>query len=143
MIVRRTACRRALNCNPTRAEYKCQEQYEFSCGHKEGLRQSIESDDFSGTGYREGNLVQSEPESRPWVYGLCCKAVRGEKLSGLLAVLRRLLTLFESLAVPDPAFPRVAGELEILRQLQGVDGTSVFAEAAEHAAAQVVGEVGE
>src|SRR6202035_6191165 len=59
------------------------------------------------------------------------------------SVLRRLRTLLQRFAVPDPAFAGVAGEFEVLGEFEGVDGTSVFAEAAEHAAAQVVGEVGE
>ena len=62
---------------------------------------------------------------------------------GLLLILRRLRTFFQRLAVPDPAFAGVAGEFEILREFERVDGTGIFAEAAEHAAAQVVGEVGE
>jgi hypothetical protein len=61
----------------------------------------------------------------------------------LLLVLRRLRTFFQRLAIPDPAFASVAGEFEILREFEGIDGTSVLAEATEHAAAQVVGEVGQ
>jgi hypothetical protein len=60
----------------------------------------------------------------------------------LLLVLRRLRTFFQGLAVPDPAFSGVAGEFEILREFEGIDGACVFAEAAEHAAAQIIGKVG-
>src|SRR5712691_6277748 len=61
----------------------------------------------------------------------------------LLPVWRGLRTLFQRLAIPDPAFASIAGKFEILRTFERVDGTGVFAETAEHAAAQVVGEVGE
>jgi hypothetical protein len=68
-----------------------------------------------------------------------------EPVSGknLPLILRGLRALFQGFAVPDPAFAGIAGEFEILREFEGVNGASVFAEAAEHAAAQVVGEVGE
>ena len=46
-------------------------------------------------------------------------------------------------AVPDHAFAAVVRKFEILGQLERVDRTSVFAQAAEHAAAQVVGKVRE
>src|ERR1700722_2291950 len=61
----------------------------------------------------------------------------------LLFILRGLRTLFQRFAVPDPALAGVAGEFEILGEFEGVDGAGVFAEAAEHAAAKIVGEVGE
>src|SRR5260370_27691996 len=61
----------------------------------------------------------------------------------LLPVGRGLRTLVQRLAIPDPAFASIAGQFEILRKFERVDGTGVLAEAAEHAAAQVVGEVGE
>src|SRR6266851_3575615 len=60
----------------------------------------------------------------------------------LLTVLRGLRAFFKRLAVPDPTLAGVAGELEILRQFESVDRTGVLAQAAEHAAAQVVGEIG-
>src|SRR3989338_3459401 len=50
---------------------------------------------------------------------------------------------FEQVAVPDGALAGVVGELEILRELEGVGGAGVFAAAAEHAARQIVGKVGE
>src|SRR2546426_12535528 len=50
--------------------------------------------------------------------------------------------LLQHLAVPDGAFAGVAGELEVLSELKGIGRTGVLAEAAKHAAAQVVGEVG-
>src|ERR1700733_7490224 len=61
-------------------------------------------------------------------------------LSLLPSILRRLRTLLQHLAVPDRAFASVAGQLEILRQLQRVGRTSVLAQSAKHAAAQVVSE---
>src|SRR5207244_11883365 len=61
---------------------------------------------------------------------------------GLLPILSRLRTLLQHLAVPDGAFAGVAGELEVLSELKGIGRTGVLAEAAKHAAAQVVGEVG-
>src|SRR5437879_13507505 len=61
---------------------------------------------------------------------------------GLLPILRGLRTLLQHLAVPDGAFASVAGELEVLSELKGIGRTGVLAEAAKHAAAQVVGEVG-
>src|ERR1700722_3842065 len=53
----------------------------------------------------------------------------------LLFILRGLRTFFQRLAIPDPAFAGVAGEFKILREFESVDGTGVFAEATEHAAA--------
>jgi hypothetical protein len=61
----------------------------------------------------------------------------------LSLVQRGLWTFFQRLAIPDPAFARIAGEFEILRQFESVGGTRIFAQPAEHAAAQVVGKVGE
>jgi len=69
-----------------------------------------------------------------------CRSGRQERL---FAVLRGLGTFFERLAIPDPTFASVAGQLEILREFESVDRTGIFTEAAEHAAAQIVGEVGE
>jgi hypothetical protein len=60
----------------------------------------------------------------------------------LFFILRGLRTLFQGFAIPYPAFAGIAGEFEILREFERVDGTGVFTEAAEHAAAQIVGEVG-
>jgi hypothetical protein len=65
------------------------------------------------------------------------------QIRGLFSVLRGLWTFFQGRAIPDPALTRVAGQLEVLRQFQSVGWTRVFAESAEHAATQVVGEVGE
>jgi hypothetical protein len=62
---------------------------------------------------------------------------------GLALVLGGLRTFFQSLAVPDPALAAVAGQLEILRQFQRVGGTRILAQPAEHAAAQIVSEIGE
>src|SRR3990172_7952393 len=50
---------------------------------------------------------------------------------------------FEQVAVPDGALAGVVGEFEILRELEGVGGAGVLAAAAEHAARQIVGKVGE
>src|SRR6266849_2932594 len=58
----------------------------------------------------------------------------------LLSVNGGLRTLLERLEVPDHTFARVVRELEILGEFKGVGRTSVFAQAAEHATAQVVGE---
>src|SRR5260370_36162397 len=56
---------------------------------------------------------------------------------------RGLRTFFQRLAIPDPAFASIAGEFEILRKFERVDGTGVRAEAAKHAAAQGGGELSE
>jgi hypothetical protein len=61
----------------------------------------------------------------------------------LLFVLRRLRTFFERLAVPDPALTGVAGQFEILCKFESVDRARIFTQAAEHATAEVVGEIGE
>jgi hypothetical protein len=61
----------------------------------------------------------------------------------LFPVLRRLWAFFERRAIPDPSLAGVAGELEILSQFQSISWARIFAESTEHAAAQVVGEVGE
>jgi hypothetical protein len=58
-------------------------------------------------------------------------------------VRRGLWTFFQRLAIPDPALTSIAGEFEILRKFERVHGTGVLAEAAEHAAAQIVSKVGE
>src|SRR6266853_252538 len=58
----------------------------------------------------------------------------------LLSVHGGLRTLLERLEVPDHAFARVVRELEILGEFKGVGRASIFAQAAEHATAQVVGE---
>ncbi len=57
--------------------------------------------------------------------------------------MRRLRTFFEGFAVPDPSLAGIAGELEILRELKRVNWAGVFAQSAEHAAAQVIGKIGE
>src|SRR2546426_4799539 len=62
---------------------------------------------------------------------------------GLFPILRRLRTLLQHLAIPDGAFAGVVGQLEVLGQLQRVGGTGVLAQAAKHAAAQVVSKIGE
>src|ERR1035438_6630281 len=56
------------------------------------------------------------------------------------ALLGRLGTFFEHLAIPDGAFAGVAGQFEVLRQLERVHRASVFAQPAEHAAGCVVDE---
>src|ERR1700730_2720656 len=61
----------------------------------------------------------------------------------LFLILRRLRALLQHLAVPDGAFAGVAGQLKILGKLQRIGGTSVLAQTAKHAAAEVVGKVGE
>src|SRR3981189_2306948 len=62
----------------------------------------------------------------------------GERL--LLSVHGGLRTLLQRLQVPDHAFARVVRELEILCEFKRVGRTSIFAQAAEHTTAQVVGE---
>ncbi len=57
--------------------------------------------------------------------------------------LHRTGTLFEHLAIPNEALAGEGSELEILGQFESVDRASVFAEAAEHAARQIVREMGE
>lgn len=42
--------------------------------------------------------------------------------------------------VPDRAFARVGGHLEILGQFKAIGGTGVFAQTAEHASGSIVGE---
>src|SRR5580692_11543736 len=49
---------------------------------------------------------------------------------------------FQPMAIPNRAFTAVTGHFEILRQFQTVRGTSVFAQAAEHAARSIVSESG-
>ena len=61
----------------------------------------------------------------------------------LAFVLRRLRALFQRLAVPYPSLARVAGELEILGEFQRIRRARILAQPAEHAAAQIVGKVGE
>src|SRR6266478_5075542 len=58
----------------------------------------------------------------------------------LLSVDGGLRTLLERLEVPDHAFACVVREFEILGEFKGVGRASIFAQAAEHATAQVVGE---
>src|SRR5690242_3004748 len=72
-------------------------------------------------------------------------AVSGKASStcyGLFPILRGLRALLQHLSVPNGAFAGVVGELEVLSELQSIGGTGVLAEAAKHAAAQIVGEVG-
>src|SRR6266852_8519572 len=57
---------------------------------------------------------------------------------GLLSVHGGLRTLFERLEVPDHAFASVVRELEILGKFERISRASIFAQAAEHATAQVV-----
>ncbi len=61
----------------------------------------------------------------------------------LPGVMRRSRTDFEAMAVPDRAFAAVGGQLEILGEFEAVGRASVFAESAEHAAGEVVGEGGQ
>jgi hypothetical protein len=57
----------------------------------------------------------------------------------LLSVHRWQWTFFQSLSIPDHAFPGIAGEFEILGQLERIGGAGIFAEPAEHAPAKIVG----
>src|SRR5437868_2001922 len=70
-------------------------------------------------------------------------SVPATRYSVLFLIDRRLRALFQRLPVPDRAFTRVIRQLEILRQFERVRRTSVFAQSAEHAPAQVVRERGE
>ena len=59
------------------------------------------------------------------------------------AIDSRLRALLQSLPIPDGAFASVIGKFEVLRELESIGGTGIFAQAAEHAAAQVIGKGGE
>ena len=61
----------------------------------------------------------------------------------LLPIDGGLRSTLECLTVPDHAFAGVVGEFEILRELKGIGWTGIFAESTEHAAAEIVGEIGE
>ena len=61
----------------------------------------------------------------------------------LLFVHRRVRALFQLLAIPDGAFACVACHFEVLSQFKRVRRTGVFTQTAEHAAADVVREMGE
>src|ERR1035437_9970048 len=67
----------------------------------------------------------------------------GLGMGRLLLVDGGLRTLLEFLAVPDHTFAGEARKLEILGEFERIGGASIFAQAAEHAAAQVVGKIGE
>jgi hypothetical protein len=54
---------------------------------------------------------------------------------------RGLRTFFQHFTIPYPAFARIAGEFEILRKFERINWTSVFAKAAKHTTAQVVGKI--
>ena len=58
----------------------------------------------------------------------------------LFAVDGRLRTFFERLKVPDHSFASEAGELEILSEFERICWTGVFAQSAEHAPAEIIGE---
>lgn len=51
--------------------------------------------------------------------------------------------MFETVAIPDGAFACEVSHFEVLGEFESVDGTGIFAQAAEHAAGCIVGEVGE
>src|SRR5258707_11079048 len=61
----------------------------------------------------------------------------------LLSVHGRLRTFFERLEVPNHAFASVVRELEILGKFERIGRASIFAQAAKHAAAQVVSKLRE
>jgi hypothetical protein len=65
------------------------------------------------------------------------------ELTRLLAVNRGLRPLFERLEVPDHPFAAIVGEFKVLGEFQRVRWAGVFAQAAEHAAAQIVGKLRE
>ncbi len=64
-----------------------------------------------------------------------------DMLRALLPVNRGVRTLLERLAIPDHALAGVAREFEILGEFEGVGRARIFAQTAEHAAAEVIGEV--
>ena len=61
----------------------------------------------------------------------------------LLSIQCRFGPFFQRSPVPYPTVPRIAGELKILRQFQRIRRTRILAQPAKHAAAQIVGKVGE
>src|ERR1700722_19380259 len=95
---------------------------------------------FSLLFVRDGgqSRIVTRPSRMSW--GFLCVPLCPLWLSLLPSILRRLRTLLQHLAVPDRALASVAGQLEILGQLQRVGRTSVLAQSAKHAAAQVVSE---
>jgi len=69
------------------------------------------------------------------------ESATAEKISGsLFAVDRRLGAFFKRLQVPNHAFASVVSELEILGQFESIGRTGIFAEAAKHAAAEIISE---
>src|SRR5580658_10121338 len=67
-------------------------------------------------------------------------AVRGHTPAGLPRVMCGRGPGLQPVAVPDGAFASVLGHLEILRQLETIGWTRIFAEATEHAARSIVDE---
>ena len=59
----------------------------------------------------------------------------------LLLVNGGLRTMFKRLPVPDHTFAVVACQFEILREFERIGRACVFAQTAEHAATQIIGEV--
>jgi hypothetical protein len=86
-------------------------------------------------------LTSSAPEATKRLETQKSKTIFGTYFWYLFLIQGWLRTFFQRFAIPDPAFARVAGELEILREFERIDRTGIFAEAAEHAAAQVVGKI--
>src|SRR5207244_6238046 len=84
---------------------------------------------------REGTYSSLSAESKRGYTGYAVERLEVQ----LLAVLRRLGAFFECLAVPDPALAGITREFKILGELEGIDGTGIFAQAAEHAAARAAG----
>ncbi len=73
-----------------------------------------------------------------------CEAWKSQATKDLLPLVRcGLRPFFQRLAIPDKSVARVAGQFKILREFERVSWTRIFAQPAEHAAAQVVGKVRE
>ena len=105
------------------------------------VRAELADEDFGGGDFFFAERVEKAHEF--WRLNLRLKARIDADWFILFFVLRGLRALFQRFAVPDPALAAVAGQFEILGEFEGVDGAGIFAEAAEHAAAEIVGEVGE
>ena len=64
-----------------------------------------------------------------------------ESKDELLLIRGRLWTLFERLAIPDHALASVIREFKILGEFESIGWARIFAEAAKHATAKIVGKV--
>src|SRR5260370_23727647 len=92
----------------------------------------------------EGVITARDRGAHPGVPGFTAKGndagTQPHFGEGLLSAHGRLRTLFQRLEGPDHAFAGVVRELEILGKFERIGRASIFAQTAEHATAQVVGE---